>query len=161
MQCILQTHQLGWFLDDVGKRTELVIPFNGSIKFYDDKIELNEANILIAQKEMAFVETFRDFVNDFNIGRFPNPQPIFSMIAQRCPRFRGWQQQDSHELLRYLLDGLRLNETDPVKASVKNYLKDQECESVNRTCLAYMKFFVPAIDGVFGGVLLVSFDFGN
>lgn len=28
----------------------------------------------------------------------------------RAPRFKGYQQQDSHELLRYLLDGMKAEE---------------------------------------------------
>ena len=28
----------------------------------------------------------------------------------RAPRFKGYQQQDSHELLRYLMDGMKAEE---------------------------------------------------
>eukprot|EP00475_Leptophrys_vorax_P018514 TRINITY_DN2532_c0_g1_i1.p1 TRINITY_DN2532_c0_g1~~TRINITY_DN2532_c0_g1_i1.p1 ORF type:complete len:565 (-),score=150.92 TRINITY_DN2532_c0_g1_i1:1257-2951(-) len=36
-----------------------------------------------------------------------NPSSLFSVLAQKNPRFRGNRQQDAHELLRYLLDTLR------------------------------------------------------
>ena len=30
--------------------------------------------------------------------------------THRAPRFKGFQQQDSHELLRHLLDGMKAEE---------------------------------------------------
>ena len=33
-----------------------------------------------------------------------------SFLGPRASRFKGYQQQDSHELLRYLLDGMRAEE---------------------------------------------------
>lgn len=47
-----------------------------------------------------------------------NPKPLFGCVCAKAPQFRGYQQQDSHELLRYLLDGLSTEElcakkTDP------------------------------------------------
>lgn len=35
-----------------------------------------------------------------------NPTGLFECICAKAPRFQGFQQQDSHELLRHLLDGL-------------------------------------------------------
>ncbi|XP_050371983.1 ubiquitin carboxyl-terminal hydrolase 2 [Argentina anserina] len=35
-----------------------------------------------------------------------NPKSFFGCICSKAPQFRGYQQQDSHELLRCLLDGL-------------------------------------------------------
>ena len=36
----------------------------------------------------------------------------------RAPRFRGYQQQDSQELLRYLLDSLRMEEVKVIQVYV-------------------------------------------
>eukprot|EP01133_Synstelium_polycarpum_P003592 gene3592-4114_t len=44
------------------------------------------------------------------------PSSLFSEISKKSPRFQGYKQQDAHELLRYLLDGL-INEE---QAAVKN-----------------------------------------
>ena len=39
---------------------------------------------------------------------------VMLFVFNRAPRFKGFQQQDSHELLRYLLDGMKAEE---IKAS--------------------------------------------
>ncbi|BBN17728.1 ubiquitin carboxyl-terminal hydrolase 16/45 [Marchantia polymorpha subsp. ruderalis] len=39
-----------------------------------------------------------------------NPKGLFGAICSKVPRFKGYQQQDSHELLKCLLDGLHTEE---------------------------------------------------
>ncbi|KAH9304125.1 hypothetical protein KI387_008529 [Taxus chinensis] len=41
-----------------------------------------------------------------------NPGSLFNAICAKAPRFRGFQQQDSHELLKYLLDSLKTEESN-------------------------------------------------
>uniref|UniRef100_A0A8C4QZL7 Ubiquitin carboxyl-terminal hydrolase n=1 Tax=Eptatretus burgeri TaxID=7764 RepID=A0A8C4QZL7_EPTBU len=43
------------------------------------------------------------------------PRGLFGKVCQRAPRFKGFQQQDSQELLRYLLDGVRDEEIKMVR----------------------------------------------
>ncbi|PKA47419.1 Ubiquitin carboxyl-terminal hydrolase 2 [Apostasia shenzhenica] len=45
-----------------------------------------------------------------------NPKALFGCICAKAPQFRGYQQQDSHELLRYLLEGLQMEETSARKS---------------------------------------------
>lgn len=45
-----------------------------------------------------------------SIGSAVTPRGLFSAISTKAPRFKGYQQQDSHELLRCLLDGLHTEE---------------------------------------------------
>ncbi|KAJ1695147.1 hypothetical protein LUZ63_011845 [Rhynchospora breviuscula] len=44
-----------------------------------------------------------------------SPKNLFGSICSKAPQFRGYQQQDSHELLRYLLDGLNTEEASARK----------------------------------------------
>lgn len=40
-----------------------------------------------------------------------NPKSFFGCVCAKAPQFKGYQQQDSHELLRCLLDGLSMEES--------------------------------------------------
>ncbi|CAH8264522.1 unnamed protein product [Arabidopsis lyrata] len=40
-----------------------------------------------------------------------NPRALFVSVCSQAPQFRGYQQHDSHELLRCLLDGLSIEES--------------------------------------------------
>ncbi|XP_020247315.1 ubiquitin carboxyl-terminal hydrolase 2-like isoform X2 [Asparagus officinalis] len=44
-----------------------------------------------------------------------SPKALFGSICAKAPQFRGYQQQDSHELLLYLLDGLYAEEISASK----------------------------------------------
>ena len=44
------------------------------------------------------------------LSSLPQVSFIISSFSCRAPRFKGFQQQDSQELLRYLLDGMRAEE---------------------------------------------------
>lgn len=52
-----------------------------------------------------------------------SPKNLFGNICSKAPQFRGYQQQDSHELLRYLLDGLNMEETSAQKLKQADYDK--------------------------------------
>ncbi|KAK9760318.1 hypothetical protein K7432_015792, partial [Basidiobolus ranarum] len=54
-------------------------------------------------------------------GNVVKPAEFFSMIARKWKQFKGFHQQDSHELMRYLFDGLR---EEQMKASRGGELKD-------------------------------------
>ncbi|XP_060990097.1 ubiquitin carboxyl-terminal hydrolase 16 isoform X3 [Dama dama] len=86
------------------------------------------------------------------------PRELFSQVCKKAVRFKGYQQQDSQELLRYLLDGMRAeehqrvskgilkafgNSTEKVDEELKNKVKEYE-----------KKKSVPSfVDRVFGGEL--------
>lgn len=44
-----------------------------------------------------------------------DPRTLFTAICDKVPRFRGYRQQDSHELLRFLLDCLLMEELNTRK----------------------------------------------
>lgn len=50
----------------------------------------------------------------------------FASLPNRAPRFRGFQQQDSQELLHYLLDAMQIEETKVIifKTTMNSSLKE-------------------------------------
>ncbi|XP_072471036.1 ubiquitin carboxyl-terminal hydrolase 16 isoform X2 [Notamacropus eugenii] len=46
------------------------------------------------------------------------PEELFSQVCKKAVRFKGSQQQDSQELLRYLLDGMRAEEIQRVSTGI-------------------------------------------
>ncbi|XP_019180959.1 PREDICTED: ubiquitin carboxyl-terminal hydrolase 2-like [Ipomoea nil] len=71
-----------------------------------------------------------------------NPKSLFGSICSKAPQFRGYQQQDSHELLRCLLDGLS---TEELTASRKIHASKEGDKSPS----ADPTF----VDAIFGGQL--------
>lgn len=64
------------------------------------------------------------FLHDMNTSSSRHmtisPGNLFSQVCRKAPRFKGFQQQDSHELLRHLMDGMKAEE---VKRSQTAILK--------------------------------------
>ncbi|XP_034459317.1 ubiquitin carboxyl-terminal hydrolase 16 isoform X3 [Hippoglossus hippoglossus] len=87
------------------------------------------------------------------------PQELFTQVCKRAPRFRGFQQQDSQELLRYLLDGMRAEEHKRVSTGIVEALKQTKKstgeEQLKTLVKEYEKNGFPQnlVDHVFGGEL--------
>ncbi|KAH7405534.1 hypothetical protein KP509_15G074500 [Ceratopteris richardii] len=60
--------------------------------------------------ESGLKKGFKGRATSENIGAVCNPRSLFGAVCSKAPRFRGFQQQDSHELLQCLLDGLTSEE---------------------------------------------------
>ncbi|KAJ8315187.1 hypothetical protein KUTeg_007337 [Tegillarca granosa] len=55
-----------------------------------------------------------------------NPSVLFGQVCKKAQRFRGYQQQDSHELLRYLLDNMRMEEIKRGQSAILKVFKLNE-----------------------------------
>lgn len=88
-----------------------------------------------------------------------NPKILFNQLCQKAPRFKGYQQQDSQELLHYLLDSIRVEETKRVKAAIlkafNNPTEKTADEETKRSVKAYGKEGVKMnfVDRIFVGEL--------
>ncbi|XP_030601030.1 ubiquitin carboxyl-terminal hydrolase 16 [Archocentrus centrarchus] len=84
------------------------------------------------------------------------PRELFTQICKKAARFKGFQQQDSQELLRYLLDGMRAEEHNRLSSGITEALKqsrggtDGELKTLVKD---YEKNGSPKnfVDQVFGG----------
>ncbi|XP_028582815.2 ubiquitin carboxyl-terminal hydrolase 16 [Podarcis muralis] len=86
------------------------------------------------------------------------PKELFSQICKKAIRFKGYQQQDSQELLRYLLDGMRTEEIQRISAGIFKALNnstDKENEELKKKIKEYEKGKVTLsfVDRIFGGEL--------
>ncbi|XP_034024319.1 ubiquitin carboxyl-terminal hydrolase 16 [Thalassophryne amazonica] len=85
------------------------------------------------------------------------PRELFAQVCKKAARFKGFQQQDSQELLRYLLDGMRSEETKRVSSGIMEALKQSrgntDGEELKTVVKEYEKSMFPKtfVDEVFGG----------
>ncbi|XP_039600840.1 ubiquitin carboxyl-terminal hydrolase 16 [Polypterus senegalus] len=85
------------------------------------------------------------------------PKELFFQVCKKAARFKGFQQQDSQELLRYLLDGMRSEEYKRIKAGISEALNDSEKklseEETRKLVTEYEKkaFTQNFVDQVFSG----------
>ncbi|KAK6930711.1 Zinc finger, UBP-type, partial [Dillenia turbinata] len=71
-----------------------------------------------------------------------NPKSFFGCVCAKAPQFRAYQQHDSHELLRCLLDGLCSEDLNS-KGSVNSHREDRMSSNIGPSF----------VDKVFGGQL--------
>ncbi|XP_042644172.1 ubiquitin carboxyl-terminal hydrolase 16 isoform X4 [Tyto alba] len=86
------------------------------------------------------------------------PKELFAQVCKKAIRFKGYQQQDSHELLRYLLDGMRAEEIQQVSVGILKALADsnkQNEEELKKKIKEYekKKGIQSFVDRIFGGEL--------
>ncbi|CAH9129801.1 unnamed protein product [Cuscuta epithymum] len=94
---------------------------------------------LTASMKKLFIETNPDN----GLRGIVNPKSVYSSICSKSPQFRGYQQQDSHELLRCLLDGLSTEELSASKKRKAFLEEDDKSQTVGP----------PFVSAIFGGQL--------
>ncbi|RIA80743.1 hypothetical protein C1645_881985 [Glomus cerebriforme] len=106
---------------------------------------------------------FKDFLREMWRTRDDSvaPRELFNQISKKWQQFRGWRQQDSQELMRFLFDGVKSEELElirklqPLKPQDEEMINDSEDENHED----YMKRksvgkYVSFIDACFGGRLV-------
>ncbi|XP_039574009.1 ubiquitin carboxyl-terminal hydrolase 16 isoform X2 [Passer montanus] len=86
------------------------------------------------------------------------PKELFAQVCKKAIRFKGYQQQDSHELLRYLLDGMRAEEIQQISVGMLKALSDSNKENeeeLKKKIKEYekKKGIQSFVDRIFGGEL--------
>ncbi|CAG8538056.1 10276_t:CDS:10 [Dentiscutata erythropus] len=59
-------------------------------------------------------------------GGMVTPRELFSEIARKWQQFRGWRQQDSQELMRFMFDGIKCEEFEFIKKIQPRETKEEE-----------------------------------
>lgn len=88
----------------------------------EDKIHVNSKSLMKGELARSFSHLCHEIYHPGNHLSSVNPVRVKNIIATLATQFDGIEQQDAHELLRFLLDGLdedlRYNEQDPVSWSL-------------------------------------------
>ncbi|KAI8363345.1 hypothetical protein B0O80DRAFT_433507 [Mortierella sp. GBAus27b] len=100
-----------------------------SILFDDEKEKLVLPRSLAAGTDVGLgplATNFKMLMNTMRKQRGGTvaPRELFTQIGKKWKMFRGYQQQDSHELMRHLFDGIKQEE----KEMIKRLLSEQTAE---------------------------------
>ncbi|KAF3691573.1 Ubiquitin carboxyl-terminal hydrolase 45 [Channa argus] len=154
MQNLSQTHMLIDLIQEVkekGYKLKICPPA---------EINLSPLTITMSSPEPLTAAMFVFLQSMKETGKGPvNPKILFNQLCQKAPRFKGYQQQDSQELLHYLLDSIRVEETKRVKAGIlkafNNPTEKTADEETKRQVKAYGKEGVKMnfVDRIFVGEL--------
>jgi len=106
----------------------------GRLRDYFFKLDASVGPLTVALKKL-FIET----KPEAGLKNVINPRSFFGCVCSKAPQFRGYQQHDSHEFLRCLLDGLSTEELGTRKEN--NSSKSDGISSNSGTF----------VDAVFGG----------
>ncbi|KAG0297949.1 Ubiquitin carboxyl-terminal hydrolase 16 [Linnemannia gamsii] len=98
--------------------------------------------------------TFKDFLFTMwkQQGGTVTPRDLFTQIAKKWKIFRGFREQDSQELMRHLLEGIRQEEADLIKKRLGEE-EQQTSGDANSEVTATLKY-IPFIDTCFSGKLV-------
>uniref|UniRef100_A0A672LCV0 Ubiquitin carboxyl-terminal hydrolase n=1 Tax=Sinocyclocheilus grahami TaxID=75366 RepID=A0A672LCV0_SINGR len=113
MQNLSQTHMLNDLIQDVkekGHKMKICPPA---------ETNLGPLTVTLPSPEPLTSAMFLFLQSMKEPGKGPvSPKILFNQLCQKAPRFKGYQQQDSQELLHYLLDSMRVEETKRIKAGI-------------------------------------------
>ncbi|GFO47271.1 ubiquitinyl hydrolase 1 [Plakobranchus ocellatus] len=84
------------------------------------------------QVTLALLSFVQEMTGGTTRNGIVNPTPLFTQVCKKAPRFKGFQQQDSHELLRYLVDCIRTEEIKRGQASILKFFRLPETISPKR-----------------------------
>ncbi|NXN10656.1 UBP45 hydrolase, partial [Indicator maculatus] len=113
MQNLAQTHVLNELMYEMKEKgTKLKICHTSDSQLDPLVVNLSSPGPLTSAM-FLFLHNMRE------AGKGPlSPKMLFSQLCQKAPRFKGFQQQDSQELLHYLLDAMRIEETKRIQTGI-------------------------------------------
>lgn len=125
--------------------------FNSIMQNIFSIVKLREYFLNLTETSGPLTMSLKKLFIETNVGKVErslgivNPKNIFNCITSKASQFKGYQQQDSHELLRYLLDGLSTEETS-ARNSRNSFDHDGNDESRSPMGSTY-------VEDIFGGQL--------
>ncbi|KRZ36328.1 Endonuclease G, mitochondrial [Trichinella pseudospiralis] len=126
---------------------------------WDDMQPFNPVEVFMDWKSRTLCKAFLELKNASTLTRnhVLDPSNILHALTNKAVQFRGNQQHDSHELLRYFLDEFRDEELVCIKDGIEQCCELTEDEERKEKLKVYMLCCkTTAVDQVFGGQLLQS-----
>lgn len=114
IQCLFHSSQIEVDLDRSLKATSFTIPRSKDSTMSPATVTLRPAEK--CNMSLALRDLFNEMKDSMNPLIYPNN--LFNQICAKVPRFRGYQQQDAHELLRHLLDTVKSEELLRIKSAI-------------------------------------------
>lgn len=101
------------------------IPLTDYFLGYDYRSEINKENFLGTKG--AVVSSYAELMKHLWLGSQASygPRDFKSKIGEFAPQFEGYNQQDAHELLAFLLDGIH---EDLNRVKKRPYIEDKDCD---------------------------------
>jgi len=135
MQCLAQTKPLTLLIDDqtssgasftvagssVHSPEESECSDGGNLRLSDVFSDLSVKLAAGGPMLSSLAAFLREMASTTSKSSVISPGQVFSQVVKVSNKFRGMQQQDSHELLRYLMEGLRTEETKRQKTAILKY----------------------------------------
>ncbi|XP_069462500.1 ubiquitin carboxyl-terminal hydrolase 45 isoform X2 [Ambystoma mexicanum] len=154
LQNLAQTHILNEMMHEMrekGAKLKICLPADAHL----DPLVVNLSSPgPLTSAMVLFLHSMKDS------GKGPlSPKVLFSQLCQKAPKFKVFQQQDSQELLHYLLDAMRTEETKRIQTGIlkafNNPTTKTADEDTKRKVKAYGKDGVKLnfIDRIFVGEL--------
>ncbi|XP_028416169.1 ubiquitin carboxyl-terminal hydrolase 16-like [Dendronephthya gigantea] len=148
--------------------------FNYSISPLSNNTDFETLSVTVTDKPGPLTSALGKFLEDMKSEgkkNVVNPGYLFSEICKKAPRFKGFRQQDSQELLRYLLDSVRTEEIKGVKRAIllsfnvkspdnkEGVSAEKIDENLHEKIRVYGRSInAPVIDTLFGGQLVSSLE---
>nr|VZI10922.1 unnamed protein product [Spirometra erinaceieuropaei] len=158
LQCICRVSALRHLLNSVLEKE-----FSATVKQFNDNGWTNSLQLYVPSLHSPLTKAFIAFTDDAREGtrQIISPAPLRDLLIRQYPRFEGFEQQDSHEVLRCLLDGLRQEEVKRWQKAVLTTLKINPKEADEKSKAEIKAWgrslsLCTTIDRIFGGVLLTS-----
>lgn len=147
MQVLLNAPLFGPLLEERTASSENKYTFEDPNSDVNIELELPECDFAVK----SLVDLYKTYVdNQRSNSQTIAPSKLMNCIRQKTGRFQRLVQEDSHELLRSLIDIIRSDEIRRQKAAISSYLGDDKASSdIKADCFT-------VIDMIFGGYFLSS-----
>ncbi|CAF0749790.1 unnamed protein product [Brachionus calyciflorus] len=129
---------------------------------YHRSIPVKELHLTLRETPGILTRHLLEIIQRMNSSNTcQNPGALFSSVCKKVPSFKGFQQQDSHELLRNLLDAVKSEELKRRQAAILEIFKINKSNGLNDITKKKIKRYGrlashTLIDRLFGGHLLSS-----